>query len=340
MEDIVTRAGEQLVICRDRGTGMRAVIAVDDTRRGPGLGGVRYRPYGSITAAAREAQRLAEAMTRKHAAAGLPYGGAKAVILDNGLVADREQIMLAFGGFVARLAGTYIPGVDMGTTVADLAAIATVAPDVACHDEDPSPWTAMGVWAAIGAAVTGERAGDLSGVKVVVQGAGHVGASLASQLHASGADVVVADVDVARARLVAERVDGVAIAAGAVLDEPCDVLSPCAVARVVDAETVARLRCRWVVGAANDTLASEDVATLLAARGIAYVPDFVVNAGGVIHIHALREGWSTERLSEEVLRVGDRVARIVDEAARDGRTPLDVAERLVAAALAGAGSSR
>jgi leucine dehydrogenase len=333
MQEILEWTGEQLVCCRDRETGLRAAIAIDDTTRGPALGGVRYRPYADLAAAAREAQRLAVAMTYKNAAAELPYGGAKAVIVDDGAVIDRPRLMRTFGAFVARLGGAYIPGVDMGTTVEDLAEIATVAPDVACHDEDPSPWTAMGVWAGIRAAVNGAPEGRLHGIKVVVQGAGHVGAQLATELHASGAELVIADVVTARARDLAARLGATVVAPGDALEEPCDVFAPCATAKVLDSAVVGRLRCRWVAGAANDTLAERGVADRLAERGITYVPDFILNAGGVIQIHAFRERWTDERLAVEVLRVGDRVADILAEADAAGRTPLDVAETRAVAAL-------
>lgn len=145
--------GEQVVVCHDRATGLRGVIAIDDTTLGPGVGGIRYRAYPDFAAAIREAQRLASAMTAKNAAAGLPFGGGKAVIFDDGPVADRAAFMRAFGRFVLRCGGAYIPGVDMGTTPADLAIMGGVGAEVSCHLEDPSPWTALGVWASIVAAV-------------------------------------------------------------------------------------------------------------------------------------------------------------------------------------------
>lgn len=329
-------AGEQLVLCRDEELGLHAVIAIDDTTLGPALGGVRFRPYADDAAGIRECCRLAAAMTLKNAVAELPFGGAKSVLVERGPVPDRDALMRRFGEFCGRV-GVYIPGVDMGTTVHDLAMIGEGGVEVSCSEEDPSPWTALGVAAAIRAAVehVDARSG-IEGVRVLVQGAGHVGTALARELAADGAAVVVADVDVRRATALAEELGGETVAADAALRTPCDVLAPCAIARVVSRETIDALGCRIVVGAANDTLADRDCADLLAARGVAYVPDFVANAGGVIHIHALREGLGEARLRAELGRIGDRVSELLTEAAAEGETPLALAEtraqRVIAAA--------
>jgi leucine dehydrogenase len=319
--------GEQLMLCHDEQVGLRAVIAIDDTTLGPGLGGVRFRPYPDVAAAVRESRRLAAAMTLKNAVAELPFGGAKAVIVHHGPVSDRDALFRRFGEFCAR-AGVYIPGVDMGTTVHDLAMIGAAGVEVSCSEEDPSPWTALGVAAAIRAAVehVDARSG-IDGVRVLVQGAGHVGAALARELAADGAAIVVVDVDAARAAAVAQEVGGETIAAGAALTTPCDVLAPCAIARVVSRETIDGLRCRIIAGGANDMLADPGCADLLAARGIAYVPDFVANAGGVLHIRALREGLGEDQLRAQVRLIGDRAAALLAEAEAGHQTPLAIAEK-------------
>ncbi len=318
-----------LHVCRDPSAGLRAVIAIDDTTLGPALGGVRWKAYASEDDAVAECRRLAAGMTLKNAAADLPYGGGKSVILDDGAPVDRRAVLQAFGRCVAALHGTYIPGVDMGTTIEDLAVIGTVAPDVACSTEDPSPWTALGTWAAIRSAVRHAGGGEtLAGVTIAVQGAGHVGASLAGLLARDGADVIVADVDTDRAQHVAASVGGRAVPAATIITTRCDVLAPCAVARVISASTLATLRCRIVAGAANDMLADRGLADALAAQGITYVPDFIANAGGVVHIHALRSGWDEDRLRAEVLKIGGRVTEVLSAAGAAGTTPLAAAETL------------
>ncbi|MGE4426917.1 MAG: Glu/Leu/Phe/Val dehydrogenase dimerization domain-containing protein [Solirubrobacteraceae bacterium] len=329
---------EQLVLCHDPEVGLRAVIAIDDTTLGPGLGGVRMKAYPSDLAAATEARRLAAAMTLKNAAADLPFGGGKSVILLDGPIEDRDALLRSFGRFVQRCGGAYLPGVDMGTNVEDLAVIGETADDVACADEDPSPWTALGVYAALRRAVLhGDDRTDLDGVVVAVQGVGHVGADLARRLAADGVRLLLADIDGARAERLAAELGGQAVPADAIITAECDVLAPCAAARVIDATTVDRLRCRFVAGAANDVLASPTLAGTLAARGVVVVPDFLANAGGVIQIHALREGWSRDALERAVLAIGDRVEHALVDAAATGRTPVDSAERHARTRIAAAG---
>jgi leucine dehydrogenase len=327
---------EQLTVCFDWSTGLQAVIAIDDTTLGPGLGGVRWLPYPDEQSAQREARRLARAMTLKNACADLPYGGAKSVLLKDPRV-DTDAVLRAahlraFGRFVDRLGGAYLPGADMGTSVADLAVIGTVASDVSCDREDPSPSTALGVFAGIRAALA-RRGVPLGAAHVVVQGTGKVGAALARLLAEAGCRVTVADVDARRAREVAGETGADVVGPEAALTTPCDVLAPCATARVVTEANAGALRCAMVVGGANDVLATRHTAETLAARDVLYIPDFVVNAGGVIQIHAVRSGWGPEKLAESVLAIGDRVAAVVSEAERTGRTPVAVAEELASQRL-------
>ncbi len=322
--------GEQLELCRDDRVELRAAIAVDDTTLGPGLGGVRCVAYPTDKAAIIEAQRLAATMTLKNAFAGLPYGGAKSVILAPAGEVNRYELMRRFGEFVLRTGGAYLPGVDMGTTVADLQAMGDAGAEVSCNQEDPSPWTAIGVAAAARAAVehTDRREG-IEGTRVLIQGAGHVGAALARDLAADGAEIVISDIDTKRAAAVAAEVGGSTVPADGAITTPCDLFAPCSVAKVVTPATVGRLRCRMLVGAANDTLADPGCAPLLAARQIIYVPDFVSNAGGVIQIHALRAGHGEARLQDDVLRIGARTHELLETASATGETPLTVAKTRV-----------
>ena len=319
---------EKLSVAHDQATGMQAVIAIDDTTLGPGLGGVRWMPYAGIDAAATEAVRLARGMTLKNALAEIPYGGAKAVILRNDDGAERNAVLRAFGRLVADLDGTYIPGVDMGTSIEDLAVIGTVSPDVACSRDDPSPWTALGVYAGIAAAVRHFDHSDLDGHRVVVQGTGHVGSSLALRLADAGAEVLVTDIDPERSERVAASVGGRSVEPEEALAISCDVLAPCAQARVITATNAPNLGCRIVAGAANDMLSERACAAALAGMGISYVPDFLLNAGGVIHIHAIRSGWDHQHLGGVVMEIGHRTGKILERAEATGRTPLDVAEEM------------
>jgi leucine dehydrogenase len=326
---------EEVVLCHDRVTDLEAIIVVDDTTCGPGLGGVRWRHYPTQEAAVAEAERLARVMTLKNALAELPFGGAKSVLLappggpPQGPV--RQAQLRSFARFVARLGGAYLPGVDMGTSVEDLAHLATMA-DVSCHRHDPSPATAAGVAAGLRAALEA-RGRRLAGSTVVVQGAGHVGADLARRLARGGAHVLVADVDRGRAAAVAEAVGGSVVPIERALWTPCDVLAPCGPARVVSVRTVDDLACDVIAGAANDVLDERAMAWSLAARDVLYVPDFLLNAGGVIDIHARRAGSSPEAREAAVARIGTRVGEILARAAATGLPPLVAAEDRASARL-------
>jgi leucine dehydrogenase len=323
------------LLCHDSASGLNAVIAVDDTTLGPGLGGVRMMPYTSFDDAVEEACRLSRVMTLKNALAEIPYGGAKSVIVkEPGIDADparRTAQLQSFGGYVKDLGGTYIPGVDMGTSVADLALIAAVAPWVSCDHEDPSPATALGVFHSIAAAVRHVLGRNLSGIQVVVQGAGHVGSSLATLLAERGAHVMVADVDDRRAARVAAQVGGTVVAPEEAATLPCDVFAPCAAARGLHEGTIPELQCAMVVGAANDMLGDRSCADLIERRGILYVPDFVANAGGVICIHAERAGWADATLTAALEAIGQRTTDLLD--ASVDSTPLQVAEEWASARL-------
>ncbi len=332
--------GESLLLCHDRPSGLTAAIAVDDTTRGPGLGGVRWMHYPSFGHAVEEACRLSQVMTLKNAVAEIPYGGAKSVILRGGSEPEqagapgrREAQLLAFASFVSRLGGAYVPGVDMGTTVADLAVMATVAPWVSCNHNDPSPATALGVFHSIEAAVRHTLHRDLSGIRVTVQGAGHVGSALAGLLVDRGAILSIADVDSARAAALADDVDGTVVAPEEAHAVRCDVFAPSASARVLHEASIKELHCTLVVGAANDVLAERADAERLAERGITYVPDFVSNAGGVLQIHAERSGWDASRLGVDLDAIGTRTTDLLDESVASRSLPLQVAEQWASSRL-------
>jgi len=324
---------EELVIFRDRSLGMRAVIAVDDTTLGPGLGGVRWMAYPSEDEAITEARRLARIMTLKNACACIPYGGAKSVIMKETWEVDRIATMRSFGRIVGQLDGTYVPSVDMGTNLDDLAVIATAAPNVATSHEGPSSATALGVFAGITAAVEHVDHAPLAGKSVVVLGVGHVGRELAEHLSSVGAKVFVADIDEERVEAVADTFGATPVPVEDAPDLVCDVLAPCATARIVNQQTIGRLGCRILAGAANDVLAHRSFAALLADRGIVYVPDFLINAGGVIQIHSERTHADEPTLRRDVLAIGDRVTNTLDVADATGRTPVEVAEQIASGKL-------
>ena len=284
--------------------GVDMIIAIDSTARGPALGGCRWRPYDDPLEARRDAVALARAMTRKAALARLALGGGKAVVSGNPRLRTADQIRI-FGELVDSLGGRYITAADMGTGEETMAAISSTTRWVAGLPRrlggpgDPAPFTARGVYLAIERALE-HRDRPVDGASVAVQGAGSVGAALAHQLVEAGARVSVADPDPARLSALPEAAEVAAIDDIAQLD--CDVFAPCGPGGLLDVEAAAKLRCSIVCGAANNPLADPEVAARLDERGILYVPDFVANAGGLIHLAVAVEGGD-RAITEDYLRV-------------------------------------
>lgn len=308
---------EYLTVGRDRCTGLIGIIAIDATTLGPALGGIRWMAYASEDAATFECRRLGRVMSLKNALAEIGFGGGKAVIMASDAVHRPSR-------------GRHSPG----TGVEDLLIVRVTAGDVSRDDADPSISTPIGVHAAIQQAVrvTG-LSRTLQDVSVLVQGAGRVGARLAELLARDGARILVADNDSRRAAAVARCVSGLTVDPGDALHTECDVFAPCAVARVIDEESVRHVAARVVAGAANDVLADSDMAIALAERGIIYVPDFVASAGGVVQVRALRDEWSPGRLQGALEAIGQRTADVLEEAASTDTTPMNVAEAAAYARL-------
>ena len=302
--------------------------------------------YGDSRAAIRDALRLSRAMTFKSAVAGLPLGGGKGVImLPAGAPAvapgRRRDALLDFGDAVAQLDGRYVTAEDVGTSDADMTVIAERTEHVAGlalergGSGDPSPWTALGVETAI--RVAAERvwgSADLAGRSIAVVGLGHVGSRLARSLAGDGVDLIVADVAPVKQALADELGATWAEPDAALLSE-VDIVAPCALGGVIDHDVVPALRCRAIAGAANNQLASDDLAADLGAREILWVPDFVANAGGIINISVELEpgAYDSGRARERVLAIGDTVRAVLEMAEADGMTTLGAAQELARARL-------
>jgi glutamate dehydrogenase/leucine dehydrogenase len=335
LDDAAVGPFERVVHAVDEASGLRAVVAVHSSAPGPAIGGTRFHPYSSDACAAIDALRLAEGMTLKAAAAGLPVGGGKAVIVGDPERLRSADLWRAYADVLDLFGGAYYTAEDVGTTVADMAALKRHSPYVlgvpdgpAGWDGDPSPLTARGVVAAIGAAWEADTGSpSLDGVRAVVQGVGKVGAAVAGMLAAEGARLAVGDAMPARAEAVAAWTGADLIAPGEALGCPCEFLVPCAVGGVLRPEVVPDLRCRWVVGAANNQLSDDSVAARLAEHGIGYVPDFIANAGGLIAVAEQLNGWSAERVRARVEGIRGIVRELIGEAWASGETTLATALR-------------
>lgn len=341
-ENLHVPTHEEVVRFIDRDRGLEAVIAVHSTALGPALGGTRFYPFPSFDVALTDVLRLSEAMTFKNAVAGLDHGGGKAVILGDPRSARSPELLHAYGEAVCLLEGRYITTEDVGTTPADMDAVLDVCPHVtgaSTGSGDPSVATAHGVHRTQEAVAQRLFGGEgLRGRHVVVSGVGKVGTLLVEHLVGAGARVTVADVRADATAALAQRFKGsvAAVEPDDALTTACDILAPCALGGVLSAETVASLRCRAVVGAANNQLTDDAVAEQLRDAGILYVPDFVVNAGGVINLARETGAYSPEDAPARIDAIADTVVSILDEAEHRGVTPLtaalDHARRRIAAA--------
>ncbi|MFI5429543.1 Glu/Leu/Phe/Val dehydrogenase dimerization domain-containing protein [Aeromicrobium sp. UC242_57] len=283
-------AHEQIVFCRDEQTGLRAIIAIHDTTLGPGLGGTRFYPYPHESLALTDALRLSEGMTYKAAAAGLPLGGAKAVIIGDPATQRTEGLLEAYGRFVESLGGRYYTAADVGTTSEDLDVIGRTSTHVvgrttaAGGSGDSGYATALGVFSAMQAAAAATWGGNGIADKVVgVEGVGKVGRHLVDFLLAVGARVVVSDPRPAALTDLGESASRVQ-RSESVLTEQVDVYAPCALGASLTATAVDQLSARVVCGAANNQLADGTVAQLLKDKSILWVPDYMANAGGLIQV--------------------------------------------------------
>ncbi len=305
---------ELVVFARDPRAGLRGVIAVHDSSPfGMAGGGLRMWPYRDEAAAVTDVLRLSRAMSYKLALADLPAGGAKMVIVGDPRRDKTPELLRAVGRAVEALKGRFIVGTDVGTSDADLEIIReeTLFTSRAEPGHDTGWSTAHGVFAGIEwvARHALDRDG-LAGLRVTVQGVGHVGEVLARLLAAEGAELVVGDLDAARAEKLAAELRATARPAAGLLETPCDVFAPCALGDVIDETTLDLLRCRAVCGSANNPLARDALADRLGARGIAYVPDFLASMGGVIG--AAPNANATEE--ERARRPREKVRHALDEA--------------------------
>lgn len=338
------RGHEQVVFGCDDETGLRAIIAIHNTNLGPALGGCRMWAYETENEAIRDVLRLSRGMTYKAAVAGLPLGGGKSVIIGDSRRLKTPELMQAMGRMVARLGGRYIIAEDVGTSVGDMAEIRKETDSVVglpkdmCPEGaggDPSPVTALGVFKGLKATVKHRlKTDDLTGVKVAVQGLGHVGYWLCKYLNDEGAELVVTDI-------MQENIDRVVSEFGAEVVEPdaiygvkADVFAPCALGAIVNDETLAQMSFKVVAGAANNQLAKAEHGRKLMDMDVLYAPDYVINAGGLINVAYERQAMMTGSFNKvgrdnHLERIAEALTDIFEMSDRDG-VPTSVAADRVA----------
>jgi valine dehydrogenase (NAD+) len=325
---------EQVVVRQDPDSGLRFIVAVHSTVLGPALGGMRLKRYpGGLREALEDVMGLARTMTLKASAAGLDLGGGKSVMIDDGVPDKREARLELAAKVIDGLDGAYITAEDIGTSTADMDHLARFTRYVTGRSVelggrgDPSPVTAESVFQALRRglyAATGSA--DIDGRRIGLVGLGKVGYVLATRLSQAGGQIVACDLDPERSeRFASEEGGEIAPSAEAIMATELDVLAPCAAGGLIDDALARSIDCRVIVGAANNPLTSRAVAPVLAERGILYVPDFLANCGGLIHVSLEwhRRGGEAELIA----RAMERLDRAIVTAEAEDSTPLDVAER-------------
>jgi len=328
---------ESLHFFNDAATGLRAIIAIHSTTLGPAAGGCRRWSYANDADALTDALRLSRGMTYKNAVAQLPFGGGKAVILANDAAPRSDQQFSALGRAVASLGGRYITAEDVGVSVDDMRCVqqetrfvSGLPQDGDSAGGDPSPWTAVGVFLGIQAAIKARlNRNSCDGLTVAVQGVGHVGSHLCQLLHDAGAKLFVADVNRDNLSAVSAAMPVEVIAPSDILYADVDVLAPCALGNVLTSATIPRIKAKIIAGAANNQLSTEADGARLAERDILYAPDYVINAGGIISVsHEYHNSSSAEQVRSDVAKIPQRLETLFADASESGRPTNELADEL------------
>jgi leucine dehydrogenase len=344
VEDVLRQwGGEFALTAYDEPSGAYMFIAIHSTRLGPGAGGTRMKTYARPADGLLDAMRLAETMTLKMAVAGLPMGGGKSVLAVPGELDPqvRRDLLLRHAHNVHMLGGNYRTGPDMNTNSADMDTLCEVTPYAFGRSVEnggsgsSAPDTATGVFHGIVASVAHVYGSeDLTGKRVLVQGTGAVGEPLVEMLVKAGAHVIVSDVSLERVEALYDRLGVEVVAPASVLETECDVYAPCATGGVLTEETIPRLRCRIVAGAANNPLSQRSDGDLLRAAGILYAPDFVINGGGAIHLIGYEQlGWTEEQVERGLIGIGATLREVYRDADAAGISTEEAAERIARARL-------
>lgn len=328
---------EGVHLFRDAASGLTAIIAVHSTTLGPAAGGTRFWHYPDSADAITDALRLSRGMSYKNAMAGLPMGGGKSVVLANPYRTKTPEMLAAFGRMIDSLGGRYVTAEDVGMTDADMVAIRAQTRHVAglpvgddAAGGDPGPYTALGVFLGVKAAVRHVlRRDDLAGVHVAIQGTGSVGGRLARQLAAEGARLTLADVDTRRVAALAGELGAAVVGTDEIIRVEADVFSPCALGAILDEAGISSLSAPIVAGAANNQLATSEDGARLHARGVLYAPDYVINGGGIINVglEYLGQGDRAE-VERRIGHIPDRLEQIWKESAATGDPAAEVADRI------------
>lgn len=318
----------------DEKTGLKAIVAINNLTRGPAIGGCRMVTYQTIDKAMEDALRLGYMMSYKAAINNLPHGGAKAVIIKPKVIKNHEALFEKFGEFVNELGGRYITAVDSGTSPHDMDIIARRTAFVTCTttsgaDSDPSPLTALGVRRAIEAAVKFKMSREsIEGIHVAIQGSGHVGYYLAKELHALGAKLTMSDINLKALQRCVDEFGITICHPDDIYGIEADVFSPCALGATLNLTTIKQLKTTIVAGSANNQLSHRHYGSLMHERGILYAPDFLINAGGLIHVAVLYDHGDLKKSMEQIHNIYHTVYDIYERSASENIATNEIAERI------------
>ncbi len=331
---------QQLNFFCDPASGLKAIVAVHNSNRGPALGGCRMWNYASDEEALRDVLRLSKGMTYKSALANIALGGGKSVILGDPRQHKSEALLEAMGRFLEQMGDSYIAAEDSGTSVADLKVMARHTDNVAGVTErtgidgnpcngDPSPATAYGTFVGLRAAVK-HRLGrdDLRGLKVAVQGVGNVGFRLAQHLSAAGAELFVSDIHSDQVERAVDQLGAIAVSAEQILSLDVDVLAPCALGAVLNDQSIPQIKARVIAGASNNQLAAPRHDAMLRNQGILYTPDYAINAGGIIDIYYERIGHDHHKVRTHIESIAATLEQIFLRADEANRPTGEIANEL------------
>ena len=322
---------EQIVFCSDEKSGLKAIICIHDTTLGPAVGGCRMWEYNTDEGALVDALRLSRGMSYKNALAGLKMGGGKSVIIGNPNTSKSDELFLAFGRFIESLNGRYISAEDVGITPQDMAIVnreTNYVVGLEGKSGDPSPVTAYGVFKGMKAAVKHKLNRDsLDGIKVAVQGAGHVGYYLCKHLAEEGAKIFVTDINKDSVARVVEDCNATAVDIDDIYTQDVDVYAPCALGATLNNITIPRLKASIIAGAANNQLAEDFHGDALKKRGILYTPDYVINAGGIINVN-YEDNYDQAKALSKVDEIYGTLTEIFETADREHKTTNVVADSL------------
>jgi leucine dehydrogenase len=337
---------ETVAFFDDKTSGLKCIIAIHSTALGAACGGTRVYPYANGDAALTDVLRLSRGMSYKNAIANLPLGGGKAVIIGDPAKDKTEARLLAYGRAVNALGGRYITAMDVGITPADMPVIARATKYAAGFDMpgkpagDSGPPTALGTFMGLKAAIKHRLGADSAkGLTVAIQGLGKVGGTLAKQLHAEGAKLVVADVNADAARKAADAYGAKVVPVDEIVTTECDVFSPNALGAILNDRTVDKIHAKVIAGAANNQLARDEHGAALKARGILYAPDYVINGGGIIRVAGQIFEWSDAEVERRVLAIGDTLTQIFKRADQENKPTNVIADRIAEERMAAGGKS-